>query len=177
MSWRDSVRVSGVLVFDHGHGDDPEDNPQKLEIHPVYSVDKISATFGDLSGAWTDDVGNTYYLRHDPSDDAVWYVGLSPLGNSAFAQVFRGTFYPAPVSKEPAVSEGVGGPSVKPPQNALVGDVVAIDLGWGTAPPLQESGTLLGNTGPVTFQLGSAMIPAVPALSVGNFRLIKLYDA
>lgn len=183
----DLVRVTGVLVFDQGHrnlsGD--FDNPYKLEIHPVYSVDKImamSSGSSGLSGAWTDDVGNTYYLRHDPADDTVWYAGLSPLGSAAFAQVFRGTFYPPPVIKDsaiPAIPKGIGTSPVTPPQNVLIGDVVAIDLGWGTAPPFEVSGTRLGDTGAATFVLGSTQIAAanVLTLSIGSFRLMKLYDA
>jgi hypothetical protein len=190
----DLVRVTGALIFDHGHGDD---NPQKLEIHPVYSVDKITATLSGLSGGWADDVGNTYYLRHDPADNTVWYVALSPPGSTAFAQVFRGTFYPPPASKVPAMREAVSEDSVAPagnrefpstPQNVLTGDVVAIDLGWGTAAPFEESGTRLGDTGPVTFEFSSAELVTASGgpqgenwnileLSMGDFRLIKLYDA
>jgi hypothetical protein len=181
-----AVRVTGALVFDTGH------SSNKLEIHPVYSVDKITATFSGLSGVWADDVGNTYYLRHDSTDNTVWYVGLSPLGSAAFAQVFHGTFYPAPASKLPeAVSEDSVAPAPKPdfpvtPQNILTGDAVAIDLGWGTAPPIEASGTRLGDTGPMTFEFGSADLGSasgnltagnIPALSMGDFRLIKLYDA
>jgi hypothetical protein len=196
ISVRDPVRVTGALIFDHGHGEDPGDNPQKLEIHPVYSVDKITSTFSGLSGAWADDVGNTYYLRHDPTDNTVWYLGLSPLNSTAFAQVFRGTFYPAPTSKYSAIPEAVPEDSTVParnpafpvtPQNVLTGDAVAIDLGWGTAPPFEASRTRLGDTGPVTFEFGVAadLGPAsgdltggnIPELSMGDFRLIKLYDA
>jgi hypothetical protein len=173
ISFRSPVRVTGVLAFDKGHP------PDKLEIHPVYSVDKIMGTFSDLSGTWTDDVGNTYYLRHEPSGETVWYVGLSPPGNTAFAQVFRGTFHPVPVIKDSAVPEGIGSGPVTPPQNVLTGDVVAIDLGWGTAPPFEVSGTRLGDTGQVTFELGNGDLlgGTIPALSAGSFRLMKLSDA
>jgi hypothetical protein len=184
ISFGDPVRVTGVLVFDHGHHDifGREINPQKLEIHPVYSVDKITATSAGLSGAWADDVGNTYYLRHDPANDTVWYVGLTPLDSAAFAQVFRGIFYPTPAIKDsavPAIPKGIGTSPVTPPQNVLIGDVVAIDLGWGTAAPFEVSGTRLGDTGSATFVLGSTEIVGrnVLTLSIGNFRLMKLYDA
>ena len=83
----------------------------------MYSVDRIAATFSnDLSGAWADDIGNTYYLRHDLTDNTVWYAGLSPLGSEAFGQVFHGIFYPAPkVFGDSAVPEGIGGsPPVLP---------------------------------------------------------------
>jgi hypothetical protein len=181
ISFNDLVRVTGALVFDHGHGDD---SARKLEIHPVYSIDKRTATFAGLSGAWADDVGNTYYLRHDPMDNTVWFAGLSPLSSAAFAQVFRGTFYPAHVMEGPPVLREMGASPVTPPQNVLIGDVVAIDLGWGVAPPFEVSGTRLGDTGPVTFVLGNTEWMAtdivrrnVPTLSVGSFRLMKLYDA
>jgi hypothetical protein len=48
LSFGDPVRVTGALVFDTGHDG-------KLEIHPVYAIDKITATFSaNLSGAWAD---------------------------------------------------------------------------------------------------------------------------
>jgi hypothetical protein len=179
ISWRDPVRVSGVLAFDTGHPD-----PPKLEMHPVYSVDKITATAAGLSGVWADDVGNTYYLRHNPDDNTVWYVGLSPLDGSAFAQVFHGTFSPVPVIKEAHLPVGIGAPPVTPPHNVLAGKVVAIDVGWGTAPPFAASGTRLGDTGPVSLQFGSGEDQAkdallggnYPVLFTGDFRLWKLRD-
>jgi hypothetical protein len=169
------------LAFDNGH----DDNPDKLEIHLVYSIDKVTATFsGDLSGAWADDVGNTYYLRHDLADNTVWYVGLSPLGRAAFAQVFRGTFHPAPrVLEESLMHECTGGSSV-PLQNVLTGNVAAVSLGYGIAPPFTASRTQMGDTGTVSLRLGRTELAgrAVPTLSAGGsspmeeFRLIKLYD-
>jgi hypothetical protein len=193
ISVNDPVRVCGALAFDHGH------DPHKLEIHPVYSVDKMTATSysagNNLSGGWADDVGNTYYLRHDPNDNAVWYVGLSPLGSAAFGQVFCGTFYPAGANRYPAledkpqeaVSESFEMPAgiyglPMPPQNVLMGEMVAIDLGWGIAAEFDVSRTQLGYTGPVTFEFGETGIPGavpadIPKLSMGDFRLIKLYDA
>jgi hypothetical protein len=147
LSFGDPVRVTGALVFDNGHGDD---DPDKLEIHPVYSVDKITATFSaDLSGAWTDDVGNTYYLRHDPADHSVWYAGMSPLGRGAYGQVFRGTFHPG----RPAAPAGIGG-SPAPPPGTVTGDVIAIEFGYGTAPASGATGSRIGDTGAVTFGLG-----------------------
>jgi hypothetical protein len=189
ISVNDTVRVCGALAFDHGH------DPHKLEIHPVYSVDKITATFSkssdsDLSGGWADDVGNTYYLHHDPSDNTVWYVGLSPLGSAGFGQVFRGTYFPALVDKpQEAVSEslespaGIHGPAMPPHNDVLIGEMVAIDLGWGIASEFAVSRTQLGYTGPVTFAFGETatnpgrVLRAIPELSIGDFRLIKLYDA
>ena len=172
LSFGDPVRVTGALVFDNGHGDD---DPDKLEIHPVYSVDKITATFSaDLSGAWTDDVGNTYYLRHDPADHSVWYAGMSPLGRGAYGQVFRGTFHPG----RPAAPVGIGG-SPAPPPGTVTGDVIAIEFGYGTAPASGATGSRIGDTGAVTFGLGRTELAGreVPVLATGDFRLMKLYDA
>jgi hypothetical protein len=172
LSFGDPVRVTGALVFDNRHaGDDPD----KLEIHPVYSVDKITATFSaNLSGAWTDDVGNTYYLRHDPADNSVWYGGMSPLGRGAYGQVFRGTFHPG----QPAEPAGAGG-SPTPPQDAVRGDVIAIEFGYGAAPVSGATGSRIGDTGAVTFGLGRTELAGrdVPTLAAGGFRLMKLYDA
>jgi len=182
LSFGDPARVTGALAFDNGHGDD---DPDKLEIHPVYSVDKITATFSeDLSGAWTDDIGNTYYLHHDQTDNTVWYAGVSPLGWGASGQVFRGTFYPRQVIGEAAVPAGIGGPPVLL-QNAVAGTVIAIEFGYGAAPPFGTSGSRLGDTGAVTFGLGRTRLAGrdVPTLSTGDvrlgdyFRLMKLYDA
>jgi hypothetical protein len=168
LSFGDPVRVTGTLVFDTGRGDDPD----KLEIHPVYAVDKITATFSaNLSGAWTDDVGSTYYLRHDPADNSVWYAGVSPLGRGAFGQVFRGTFHPGRAA-------GASGPPA-PPQGAVTGDIIAIEFGHGAAPASGAEGSRLGETGAVTFALGRTDLAGreVPMLTAGGFRLMKLYDA
>jgi hypothetical protein len=67
----------------------------------------------------------------------------------------------------------------------MVGNIVAIGLGYGTAPPLQTSGTRLGDTGAVTFGLGETQLAGreVPMLATGDvrrgdfFRLMKLHDA
>jgi hypothetical protein len=176
LSFGDPVRVTGALVFDNGHGDD---DPDKLEIHPVYSVDKITATFSaNLSGAWTDDVGNTYYLRHEPADNSVWYAGMSPLARGAYGQVFRGTFHPGQTARGGAAPAGNGGPGV-PPQGTVTGDVIAIEFGDGAAPVSGATGSRIGDTGAVTLQLGRAELAGrdVPMLTAGSFRLMKLYDA
>jgi hypothetical protein len=172
LSFGDPVRVTGVLVFDNRHGND---DPDKLEIHPVYSVDKITATFSaNLSGAWTDDVGNTYYLRHDPADNSVWHAGMSPLGRGAYGQVFRGSFHPG----QAAAPAGTGGPPI-PPQGTVTGDVIAIEFGYGAAPVSGATGSRIGDTGAVTFELGRAKLAGreVPMLAAGALRLMKLYDA
>jgi hypothetical protein len=151
LSFGDPVRVTGALVFDTG-------TPGKLEIHPVYAVEKITATFGaDLSGAWADDAGNTYYVRHDLADDSIWYAAVSPLGGGAFGQVFRGSLIPGHV----------------------VGEVVALDFGYGSAPPSEVTGSRIGDTDAVTFGLGRTELGGrdVPMLATGTFRLMKLYDA
>jgi hypothetical protein len=180
LSFGDPVRVTGALAFDIGHG------REKLEIHPVYSLDKITATFSEnLSGAWSDDVGNTYYLRHDLADNSVWYAGISPLGSGAFGQVFQGTFYPRQVVAGEAGEAGEAvvppaiGPSPIQPQDAVTGEFVALGFGYGGAPPSELTGSRIGDTGAVTFGLGRTKLAGrdVPMLSTGEFRLMKLYDA
>jgi len=171
LSFGDPVRVTGALVFDAGHGGG---DPDKLEIHPVYSVDKITATFSpNLSGAWTDNVGNTYYLRHEPADNSIWYAGISPLGRGAYGQVFRGTLHPG----QAALPAGAGG-SPAPPQGAVTGDVTAIEFGYGAAPVSGATGSRMGDTGAVTFGLGRTELAGreVPMLAAGGVRLMKLYD-
>jgi hypothetical protein len=153
LSFGDPVRVTGALVSGLGGA-----NPGKLEIHPVYAVERITATFArDLSGAWADDVGNTYYLRHDLTDDSIWYAAVSPLGRGGFGQVFRGRLIPGHV----------------------VGEVVALDFGYGSAPPSGVTGSRIGDTDAVEFGLGRTELAGreVPLLATGGFRLMKLYDA
>jgi hypothetical protein len=155
LHFEDPVRVTGALVFDIGH---PE---RALEIHPVYSVEKILPTASDnLSGTWADDFGNTYHLRHNLADNTVWYSGLSPVGSQAFGQVFRGTFDPG--------------------SSTVTGLIAALSFGFeASSPPLGFSPTPLGDTGHVIFNLGSMSLlnTQVKTLSVGNFLLMKLYDA
>ena len=151
LSFGDPVRVTGALVLGAG-------TPGKLKIHPVYAVEKITATFaGDLSGAWADDAGNTYYLSHDLTDDSVWYAAVSPLGGGAFGQVFRGSLLPG----------------------HLVGEFVALDFGYGSTPPSGVTGSRIGDTDAVTFGLDRTELAGreVPLLATGSFRLMKLYDA
>jgi hypothetical protein len=151
LSFGDPVRVTGALVLGAG-------NPGRLKIHPVYAVEKITATFArDLSGAWADEAGNTYYLSHDLIDDSVWYAAVSPLGGRAFGQVFRGSLLSGQVT----------------------GEVVAVDFGYGSAPPSGVTGSRIGDTGAVRFGLGRAELAGreVPLLATGGFRLMKLYDA
>jgi hypothetical protein len=175
LSFGDPVRVTGALVYDHGHGDD---NPKKLEIHPVYAVDKITATFSaDLSGGWADDVGNTYYLRHDLTDNSVWYAAISPLGYSGYGQVFQGTFHPRQVVvAEASAPENIGPSPLL--QDAVTGEFAAIGFGFGAPPSAALTGSRIGDTGAVTFGLGTTMLVGreVPMLSTGEFRLMKLYD-
>lgn len=156
LHFEDPVRVTGALVIDFGHSD----GSRLLEVHPVYSVDNIVPTLSDdLSGTWADDFGNTYYLRHNLADNTVWYAGLSPLGPEAFGQVFRGTFDPG--------------------TSTITGNIVALSFGFeASSPPLGFSPTPLGDTGPLTFELGriSLLNREVRTLSFGNFRLMQLYD-
>jgi hypothetical protein len=173
LSFGDTVRVTGALVFDTSHG---SGNQGKLRIHPVYAIEKITASFArDLSGAWADDAGNTYYLSHDLTDETVWYAAISPLGREAFGQVFRGTFHPRQVAGEPA---GAGGSPVAP-QSAVTGDVVALDFGYGSTPPPDLTGSRIGATGALTLGLGRTALAGreIPMLSAGEFRLMKLHDA
>jgi len=175
LSFGDPVRVTGALVFDTGHDGD------KLEIHPVYAIDKITATFSaNLSGAWADDVGNTFYLRHDPADNSVWYAAISPLGWGGYGQVFHGTFHPRQVVLgEAAAGEDIGPSPVPPPQDAVTGEFAALEFGFGDPPPSALTGSRIGDTGAVTFGLGQTRLAGrdVPMLSTGTFRLMKLYDA
>ena len=155
LAFEDPVRVTGALVFDIGHKE------RGLEVHPVYSIDVVTSTpSDDLSGAWADDHGNTYYLRHDLADNSIWYAGLSPLGSEAFGQVFRGSL-------------DTGTATVN-------GNIVAVSFGFESfVPPLGFSPTPLGDTGDVAFKLGSVQFlnRTIPTLIVGGFRLLKLYDA
>jgi hypothetical protein len=167
LSFGDRIRVTGVLAFDIGHGDNPGPHA-KLEIHPVYSVEKISTSSEkDLSGVYGDDFGNTYFLRHYQDTRSVWYLGLSPLGSERFGQVFNGT--------------------VDPNAHTIVGTLVALPFGprnIGVA-PFQPFGfdpaTPLGDTGSLTFDITQPIGPggivrSGTTLSVGRLRLMKLYD-
>lgn len=90
-----AVRVTGVLALDCGHGiehDCNEDDAtyQNQEIHPVLALDIINATGrDDLSGAWADHSGLTFYVRQIGSD--IWWLAVSPALNEAHAAVFQGT--------------------------------------------------------------------------------------
>jgi hypothetical protein len=89
------IRVTGVVNIDHGHFWDPD----KLEIHPVYSIDfqqdfqdPLRPPQADLSGVWhCNDVG-TYYVRQ--VDSKVSWLGLSRDQGRTFANVFQGTIDP-----------------------------------------------------------------------------------
>jgi hypothetical protein len=145
----DFVRVTGVMVFDVGHGedfDDPNHLPG-LEIHPVYAVDKIApAGTADLSGAWADDIGNTFYLRHYQDTNAIWYMCLSPLGAQAFGHVYHGT--------------------LDIQTSTIKGTMAALDFGFGASP------SPLGDAGIVSFVVDPAKI----TLTAKGVRLRKLRD-
>ena len=82
------LRVSGVLAFDHGHGEEGVD--RGVEIHPVYAVDFIDARVtDDLSGAWATSDGGTCYVRQLYDD--VWFFWSRPYRDFAYSTVFRGT--------------------------------------------------------------------------------------
>jgi hypothetical protein len=93
------VRITGILVFDCGHGfghpcnaSDP--NYQNQEIHPIYSIDLIQdftkwRLFANLTGVWAADDAGTYYVRQD--GDTVWWLGLSTDEGQTFANIFQGT--------------------------------------------------------------------------------------
>ena len=66
----DTVRVTGALVLDCGHGltfdrcKASDASFANQEIHPVYAIDLIDATSQEnLSGVWGDNFGITYYLH------------------------------------------------------------------------------------------------------------------
>jgi len=76
------VRITGVLALDEHSGN-------KVEIHPVYSIDIIQPTLGaPLTGIWGADDDATYYVRH--IGNAVWWLGLSRDRGLTFANVFHG---------------------------------------------------------------------------------------
>jgi hypothetical protein len=91
----DSVRVSGALVLDCGHGltfdrcQAANASFANQEIHPVYAIDVIDATSQEnLTGVWGDNFGMTYYLNQ--VGDTVWWFGMGPFRNGSLAQVFQG---------------------------------------------------------------------------------------
>jgi hypothetical protein len=157
LAYGDAVRVTGAMVIDHGHFSGPDG----LEIHPVYSVDRItSALSNNLSGAWSDDDGNTYYFGHDQVDNSVWYAGLSPVGSEVFGQVFHGAFDPT--------------------TSTVAGEMAALSFGFEkSSPPMGFSRTDLGGTGRIEFRLSvlALLNRQVHELRAGNFNLAKLYDA
>ena len=89
------VRVTGILALDCGHGwthpcyeDDPTN--QNQEIHPVLAIDIIDATaLENLTGAWADQYGLTYYIRHLNSE--IWWLATSPALDDRLAIAFQGT--------------------------------------------------------------------------------------
>jgi hypothetical protein len=98
----DQIRVTGFLALDcHREGvevdrDCEEGDPShhNVELHPVYSIERIQdfsfrLAGAGLSGVWhCSDVG-TYYVRQ--SRERVWWLGLSRDQGREFANVFQGT--------------------------------------------------------------------------------------
>ena len=90
-----SLRVTGVLVLDCGHGitrpcDESDRTTHNQEIHPVYAIDIINPTpSDDLSGVWADDDGRTYYVRQ--FGVTLWWLGMGPFRDHTFGRVFLGT--------------------------------------------------------------------------------------
>jgi hypothetical protein len=95
-----SVRVTGVVVLDCGHGltspcSETDASTQNQEIHPVYSVDvlqdftKARPQNIDLSGSWGASDAGTYYVSQ--SGNTIWWLGLSSDQGITFANVFHGT--------------------------------------------------------------------------------------
>jgi hypothetical protein len=81
------VRITGVLAEDeHERG--------RIEIHPVYSIDVVSATPGaSWTGVWASDDNGTYFLRQlGPPAATVWWLGLSADRGRTFANVFHGKY-------------------------------------------------------------------------------------
>jgi hypothetical protein len=81
------VRITGVLAIDEHPADDPN---QKVEIHPVYSMDFITDSAStDLTGVWGSNDDGTYYVRQ--IGNVIWWLGLSRDRGRTFANVFHGT--------------------------------------------------------------------------------------
>lgn len=86
------ARVTGFLALDCGHVDDCDDtNPgdDNQEIHPMFSIDIVNAVEQEnLTGAWADQYGLTYYIRHVGSE--VWWLSMSPAMDNRRASGFYG---------------------------------------------------------------------------------------
>jgi hypothetical protein len=91
LQYGETVRVTGVIADDPGHGD------VSPEIHPLYAID-IVQKWGirrplptiNLTGVWHgEEDQSTFYIRQ--VGDAVWWLCLSRDQGRSHASVFRGT--------------------------------------------------------------------------------------
>ena len=143
-----SLRVTGVLVLDCGHGitrpcDESDRTTHNQEIHPVYAIDIINPTpSDDLSGVWADDDGRTYYVRQ--FGVTLWWLGMGPFRDHTYGRVFLGTVQ----------------------NQTITGQWADVPLGQG-----QSSGSM-------TLQVDSGKLTLVtnPG-SLTESRWIKLYNA
>lgn len=103
-----TLRVTGALCFDVGHGEaseeniildalflglaflNPVDHPinDLVEIHPVYSIDVVNGMPSDnVSGVWGSDDGATIYLHQ--VDAVIWGVWTRPYGDRTYTRALR----------------------------------------------------------------------------------------
>jgi hypothetical protein len=147
LQYLSTVRVTGVIADDPGHGD------VKPEIHPIYAIDVVQK-WGirrpiptiNLTGAWHgEEDQSTTYIRQ--VGDAVWWLCLSRDQGRSHATVFRGTM-----------------------QNGLTeGSYVDVPMSAGGR---TGAGTLTLAGGPLATTL-SIMSRSEP---LGPLTLTKLYD-
>jgi hypothetical protein len=87
----DAIAVVGTLVQDCGHYDySCACHPcEGLELHPVYSIEKLSPTGSDnVSGTWLSETGSTIYLHQVGT--SVWSLVVPPYRDQGFATVIQG---------------------------------------------------------------------------------------
>ena len=143
----ETVRVTGVVADDPGHGD------VKPEIHPVYAIDVVQK-WGirrpiptiNLTGAWHgEEDQSTFYIRQ--VGNTVWWLGLSRDQGRTYANVFHGTLT----------------------NSVIKGSYVDVQMAPNGR---SSSGTLTANGGPLSTEL-TITCRTDP---VGPTTLTKLYD-
>ena len=155
----DSVRVTGALVLDCGHGftldrcKASDASYANQEIHPVYAIDVIDATSQEnLTGVWGDNFGMTYYLNQ--VGDTVWWFGMGPFRNGSLAQVFQGVATNGTIEgswQDVPLSTGVSGEPLR----------LAIDPGRTLLTPV-SSGSLGGRRWMKLYDAGGAPTGGAP---------------